>query len=110
MKIEYRADGSPMPILEVGDLVRLVRNEGGSSPSAQAEEWGRILRISRGGALDIVLAGYSRPRGVALSNVNGIPATNVVPCDHRGVALELPKFANWRNVNASSFNSRKTRR
>ncbi|MFM7610157.1 MAG: hypothetical protein ACKO9A_14985 [Alphaproteobacteria bacterium] len=90
--------------------MRLVRNEGGPTPSAQAGEWGKILRISRGGALDIVLAGYSRPRGVALSMVSGIPATNVVPCDHRGVTVELPKWANWRNSGASGLNPRKDRR
>ena len=110
MKFDYRADGTPIPILEVGDLVRLIRNEGGPTPAAQAGEWGKIRQVTGRGTLDIVLAGYSRPRGVALSMVSDIPVTNVVPCDHRGVALELPKFANWRKADASGFNSRKDRR
>lgn len=99
MKLDYRADGQPVPILEVGDLVRLTRGESGPAQTAEAGEWGRIRRITERGALDIVLAGYSRPRGVALSMVSDIPVTNVVPCDHRGVALELPKWSNWRKAN-----------
>lgn len=109
MKFDFRADGRPIPILEVGDLVRLTRDEPGPMPTAQAGEWGKIRRISDRGTLDIVLAGYSRPRGVALALVSDFPATNVIPCDHRGVALELPKFANWRKGEASGFNSRKDR-
>ena len=110
MKVDFRADGRPVPILEVGDLVRLTRDEPGPAPTAQAGEWGRIRSISAKGALDIELAGYSRPRGVALALVSDFPATNVIPCDHRGVALELPKFANWRKGHASGFNARKDRR
>lgn len=110
MKLDYRADGRPMPILEVGDLVRLTRAEAGPSPTAQAGEWGKIRRISDKGTLDIMLAGYSRPRGVALAMVSDFPASNVIPCDHRGVALELAKWENWRRGEASGFSSRKDRR
>jgi hypothetical protein len=109
MKLDFRADGWPIPILEVGDLVRLTRAESGPAPTAEAGEWGRIRRITERGALEIVLAGYSRPRGVALSMVSGIPATNVVPCDHRGVALELPKWSNWRKSEAGGSSPRKGR-
>jgi hypothetical protein len=109
MKLDFRADGRPIPILEVGDLVRLIRAEAGPVPTAQAGEWGKIRSISDKGRLDILLAGFSRPRGVALAMVTDIPATNVIPCDHRGVALELPKFANWRKGSASGFASRKDR-
>ena len=98
-----------MPILEVGDLVRLTRAEAGPTPTAQAGEWGRIRRITERGALDIVLAGYSRPRGVALAMASDIPATNVIPCDHRGLALELPKWSNWRKGQASGFGDRKNK-
>ncbi|MCA3275756.1 MAG: hypothetical protein ING09_08205 [Roseomonas sp.] len=55
------------------------------------------------------LAGYSRPRGVALSMVSDIPQTNVIPCDERGVALELPQESRWRQSEASGFGSRKNR-
>jgi hypothetical protein len=109
MKLNYRADGQPIPILEVGDLVRLTRAESGSAPTAQAGEWGKIRRITDRGGLDIVLAGYSRPRGVALALVSDFPATNVIPCDHRGVALELPSWSNWKKIEASGFGIRKAR-
>ena len=86
MKLDFNADGRPIPILEVGDLVRLTRDEAGPDPTALAGEWGRIRRITDRGGLEIVLAGYSRPRGLA---------------------LELPKWSNWRNSNDSGFSSRK---
>ncbi len=107
MKLEYREDGRPIPILEVGDLVRLTRDEAGPVPTAQAGEWGKIRSISDKGRLDIMLAGFSRPRGVALAMVTDVPATNVIPCDRRGVALELPKWSNWRKGEASGFAARR---
>lgn len=110
MRIDFRADGRPIPILEVGDLVRLTRAESGPAPTAQAGEWGRIRRITSRGALDIELAGYSRPRGVFMDMVCDIPVTNVIPCDHRGVALHLPNFANWRKGEGRGFVVRKDRR
>ncbi|MFM7781277.1 MAG: hypothetical protein ACKPB8_21370, partial [Alphaproteobacteria bacterium] len=82
----------------------------GPMPTADAGEWGRIRRITERGTLDIELAGYSRPRGVFMGMVSDIPATNVIPCDHRGVALELPNFANWRKREGSGFVARKDRR
>jgi hypothetical protein len=109
MKLDFRPDGRPIPILEVGDLVRLTRAEAGPSPTAQAGEWGKIRSITERGGLEIVLAGYSRPRGVALAMVSDFPATNVIPCDHRGLALDLPKWSNWRKADGSGFGSRKDR-
>lgn len=110
MKLQFRAQGRPVPMLEVGDLVRLTRAEPGPDPVAQAGEWGRVRRISAKGALDIELARYSRPRGVALSMVSDIPQTNVIPCDQRGVALELPHKGHWRQSEASGFRFGKDRR
>ena len=43
MKLDYRPDGWSLPILEVGDLVRLVRDEPGLEPTAFGGEWGRIV-------------------------------------------------------------------
>jgi hypothetical protein len=109
MKLDFRPDGRPIPILEVGDLVRLTRAEAGPNPTAQAGEWGKIRSITERGGLEIVLAGYSRPRGVALAMVSDFPATNVIPCDQRGLALDLPKWANWRKADGSGLGSRKDR-
>ena len=89
MKLDFRPDGYPIPILEVGDLVRLTRVEAGPAPTAQAGEWRKIHRITERGSLEILLAGYSRPHGVALASVSDFPTTNVIPYDHRGLALEL---------------------
>lgn len=38
MKLDFNADGRPIPILEVGDFVPLTR--------AEASEWGKIRRFS----------------------------------------------------------------
>ena len=103
MKLHFRADGRPAPMLEVGDLVRLTRAEPGPAPVAKAGEWGRVRSISAKVTLEIELAGYSRPKGVALSMISDIPQTNVIPCDQRGVALELPGEADWRKGEASGF-------
>ena len=51
MKIDFNADGRPIPILEVGDLVRLTRAEAGPAPTAQAGEWRKIRRIKERGGL-----------------------------------------------------------
>jgi hypothetical protein len=64
MRIDTRPDGSQIVIPEVGDLVRLTRDEAGPIITARAGEWGRIIRISARNTLDIQLAGFSRPRGV----------------------------------------------
>jgi hypothetical protein len=109
MELDFHADGRPIPILEVGDLVRLTRAEAGLDPTALAGEWGRIRRITERGGMEIVLAGYSRPRGVALAMASDIPATNVIPCDHRGLALELPQWSNWRKSQVSGFGDRKNK-
>ena len=109
MKLDFHPDGRPIPILEVGDLVRLTRAEAGPAPTALAGEWGKIRRITERGSLDILFAGYSRPRGVALASVSDFPTTNVIPCDHRGLALELKKWSNWQKGQAGSFGAHKNR-
>jgi hypothetical protein len=98
MKLDYRPDGRIIPILEVGDLVRLVRNEPGPEPTALAGEWGRIVKIKPLGRLDIQLAGFCRPRSVAMALARDIMMINVVPCDAKGLPVRLPT---WSETNAA---------
>ena len=44
MKITTRPDGALIAIPEVGDLVRLTRDEAGPLVTARAGEWGRVIR------------------------------------------------------------------
>jgi hypothetical protein len=98
MKLDYRPDGRIIPVLEVGDLVRLIRDEPGPEPTALRGEWGRIVRITPRKSLDIQLAGYSRPRSVAMALVRDTLAINVVPCDAKGLPRRLPS---WSETNAA---------
>jgi hypothetical protein len=95
MRIDIRPDGSQIMIPEVGDLVRLTRDEAGPIVTAHAGEWGRILRVTSRNTLDIQLAGFSRPRGVAMSLVSDFPAINVVHCDARGLPTDTRHWGSW---------------
>jgi hypothetical protein len=95
MRIDTRPDGTQIAIPEVGDLVRLTRDEAGPMVTAHAGEWGRILRISNRNTLDIQLAGFSRPSGVAMALVSDFPAINVVPCDARGLPTDAKHWGSW---------------
>ncbi len=95
MRIDTRPDGSQIAIPEVGDLVRLTRDEAGPFVTAHAGEWGRILRVTSRNTLDIQLAGFSRPRGVAMGLVTDFPAINVVPCDARGLPTDGRHWGSW---------------
>ena len=95
MRIETRPDGAQMAIPEVGDLARLTRDEPGPLVTARAGEWGRVLRVSARHTLDITLAGYSRPRGVALGMISDFPAINVVLCDQHGLAIDGRNWGTW---------------
>jgi hypothetical protein len=63
-------------MLEVGDVVSLIRDESGPEPTALRGEWGRIVRITPRQSLDIQLVGYSRPHSVAMALVRDILAIN----------------------------------
>lgn len=91
MRITYRADGTPMPVFEPGDLVRLAQDDPGPLRMAFAGEWGRVLRNRGTEGLDIRLAGYSRPRTSDLPDVTGMPARLVLPCDRQGLTLGLQR-------------------
>jgi hypothetical protein len=88
MRIDTRPDGTQITIPEAGDLVRLTRDEPGPDVTAFAGEWGRVIRVTGRNTLDIQLAGFSRPRGVAMGLVSDFPAINVVPCDARGLPTD----------------------
>jgi len=95
MRTDTRPDGSQIMIPEVGDLVRLTRDEAGPIVTAHAGEWGRILRITPRNTLDIQLAGFSRPRGVAMALVSDFPSINVIPCDARGLPVDGRHWGSW---------------
>jgi hypothetical protein len=95
MRIDTRPDGSQLVVPETGDLVRLTRDEAGPIVTAHAGEWGRILRVTSRNTLDIQLAGFSRPRGVAMALVSDFPAINVVPCDGRGLPTDGRHWGSW---------------
>ncbi len=91
MRITYRSDGTPVPIYEPGDFVRLRGDDPGPLPMALAGEWGCVLRNRGNGGLDIRLAGYSRPRTSDLPDVTGMPARLVLPCDRQGLSLAFQR-------------------
>lgn len=91
MRITYRRDGTPVPVYEPGDFVRLLANDPGPLPMAFAGEWGSVLRNRGIEGLDIRLAGYSRPRTSDLPDITGLPPRLVLPCDRRGLALGLQR-------------------
>ena len=95
MRIDNRPDGSQIMIPEAGDLGRLTRDEPGPIVTAHAGEWGRIIRVTSRNTLDIQLAGFSRPRGVAMALVSDFPAINVVPCDARGLPTDGKHWGSW---------------
>jgi hypothetical protein len=91
MRVTYLKDGTPLPVYEPGDLVRLLRDEPGPVVTAQAGEWGEVVRNRGAAGLDIRLAGHSRPRTALMPMATGIPASLVVPCDRLGLRIELQR-------------------
>lgn len=87
MRITYRWDGTPVPIYEPGDFVRLLADDPGPLPMALAGEWGCVLRNRGPGGIDIRLAGHCRPRTSDLPDITGLPPRLVQPCDRRGLSL-----------------------
>lgn len=98
MKLTYLSDGRIIPTFEVGDLVRLIRDEPGPIATAVKGDWGQILRFNKRGRVDIQLAGYCRPRSAAMGTVCDIQPSDVIPCDTKGLPLELQKWKNWLEV------------
>jgi hypothetical protein len=61
-------------------------------PMAGAAEWGWVLRINARDRLDIQLAGFPGPLGVALGVVSDIAATNVIPGYAKGGKIRNTKM------------------
>ncbi|WP_198372969.1 hypothetical protein [Roseomonas rosulenta] len=91
MRITYLADGTPVPDFERGDLVRLLRDEPGEPVTAQAGEWGMVLRNRGAGGVDVRLAGHSRPRTAPMPVAIGLPPSLLVPCDRHGLRIDLQR-------------------
>ncbi|MBR0656681.1 hypothetical protein [Plastoroseomonas arctica] len=71
--------------VQVGDLVRMRRDEEGEFVTARAGDWGEVLSVGAG-QLDIRFAGFSRPKTAGMPVARGIPARLVEPCDRQGRA------------------------
>lgn len=80
---------------EVGDLVRLVRNEEGPVVTAFAGDWGRVTRVHPCGAVDVKLAGYCRAKDATLTRAVAVGAGRVEPCDERGMPRMRGVAAVW---------------
>ena len=82
-------------LFEQGDLVRLVRSEGGEVNTAMPGDWGLVTRVHPCGALDLKLAGYSRTKDAVLSRAVAVPCGKVEPCDRQGLPLRRGFSAVW---------------
>jgi hypothetical protein len=90
MRIEYSREGYATPVYEAGDYVRLKRDEEGEIITAQAGDWGQVMRVAQG-SLDIRFAGHSRPRTSHMPMGRDIPAWLVEPCDRQGRTMTLQR-------------------
>ena len=90
MRIEYSVGGDPRPIYEVGDFVRLRRDESGPIVTARAGEWGRVTRVGPRG-VDVLFAGFCRPATARVPSATGLPLWLLSPCDARGLTIELQR-------------------
>jgi hypothetical protein len=91
MRLTYGPDGTPVPVYEPGDFVRLLRDEPGQPVTAHAGEWGEVIRNRGAGGVDVRLAGHSRPRTATLGVASGLPSYILEPCDRRGLGLDLQR-------------------
>ncbi|WP_439597674.1 hypothetical protein [Falsiroseomonas sp.] len=88
-------DGSETYLFEPGDLVRLVRSEGGALNTVGAGDWGLVTKVHACGALDLKLAGYSRAKDAVLTRAVAVPCGRVEPCDRQGMPLKRGFSAVW---------------
>jgi len=91
MRVIHLTDGTPVPVHEPGDFVRLLRDEPGEVVTFRAGEWGQVIRNRGSAGLDIRLAGFSRPATSDLPLATGVAPSLVVPCDRLGLRVELQR-------------------
>jgi hypothetical protein len=82
-------------VYEVGDFVRLRRDEDGPIVTARAGDWGRVTRVHANGAVDIRLAGYSRAKDATLSRAVAVSQALLQPCDSSGVGRPRGLVVVW---------------
>ncbi|MGG5818667.1 hypothetical protein [Falsiroseomonas sp. HW251] len=80
---------------EVGDLVRLCRDEDGPLITAFAGDWGRVLHVHPDGSLDIKFAGSGRARDATLTRATAVHRSRVEPCDDQGRPRMRGTVAVW---------------
>lgn len=91
MRVTYLPDGTPVPLHEPGDMVRLLRDEPGDPVTAHAGDWGVVVRNRGAAGVDVRLAGHSRPRTARMSVASGLPASILAPCDRQGLRIDLQR-------------------
>lgn len=89
-------DDAPSPArpLAAGDHVKLRRDEPGEFVTAFAGDWGQVIRVNRDGTVDLMLAGFCRPRTSPRPRALAVPRSIVERCDAFGrpPAMEKPRY------------------
>jgi hypothetical protein len=110
MRVAYTKEGQPLPVFEVGDFVRIKRDDLGLPIAYRGGEWGKVVSADAQ-AVDIELAGFSRPATAMLPYARGVPASWLVPCDDHGAAIFLDqRDVSRTGVRASRFDDHAARR
>ncbi|NGM21853.1 hypothetical protein G3576_17650 [Roseomonas stagni] len=84
MQTRDSRDAPPNRPIATGDFVRLRRNEPGDFVTAHAGDWGLVERVNRNATVDLMLAGYCRPRTSPQPRATSIPLSIVERCDAYG--------------------------
>jgi hypothetical protein len=95
MRIMSGQRGAEIYFYEVGDLVRLCRDEDGPVVTAFAGDWGRVTRVHPDGSLDLKLAGYSRAKDANMIRAVAVSRSRVEPCDDKGQPRMRGTVAVW---------------
>lgn len=77
-------DAPPTRPIAIGDFVRLRRDEPGDFVTTRAGDWGQVARVNRNATVDLMLAGYCRPRTTPQPRATSIPLSIVERCDAFG--------------------------